>query len=592
MLNPKLRTGAQMVADMLIDEGVEILFGITGGAVLPIFDALYYCTDRIKLINSRHEQGAVHMAEGYAKATGKVGVCIATSGPGATNLVTGLADAHMDSVPLVAITGQVPSPLIGTDAFQEADIVGITRTCTKHNFLVKNIMDLPQVLKDAFFIARTGRPGPVLVDIPKDISAASAEVSYPKASTIPFSKLVPPTDLSRIKEIAELIRRARKPLIYAGGGVINANASDALYQFARKTNIPVALTLMGLGAFPANNRQFIDMMGMHGSYRANMALTHCDLLIAIGSRFDDRVTGKISEFSPHSKKIHIDIDPTSIGKNVKVDIHALGDMNALLAAMTRHSGTRDYDAWYDELDAWNKKHPLTSYRQDPHGAILPQFVVDEVYRLTKGDAIVATEVGQNQMWAAQYYKVNKPRRFLTSGGLGTMGFGFPAAIGAAFAYPDATVVDLAGDGSFQMNLQELAVVKQHGLNVKVVVLNNKFLGIVKQWQDLFYGKRYAVTPIPDQPDFVKLADSYGVKGLRAVTPTETTEVLEEAFKTKGPCIVDVHVDAEEHVYPMVPAGAAVKEMLFSKQDEEKRLEGGAKTRFKRAVKTQGRGGRK
>jgi acetolactate synthase-1/2/3 large subunit len=592
MSNIKLRTGAQMVADMLIDEGVEIMFGITGGAVLPIFDALYHCADRIKVVGTRHEQGAIHMAEGYAKATGKVGVCIATSGPGATNLVTGIADAHMDSVPLVAITGQVPSPLIGTDAFQEADIVGITRTCTKHNFLVKNIMDLPQVLRDAFFIARTGRPGPVLVDIPKDISAASAEVPYPKASTIPLSKLVPPTDFSQIGKMAELIRQAKKPLIYAGGGVINANATDALYQFARKTNIPVALTLMGLGAFPANNRQFIDMMGMHGSYRANMALTHCDLLIAIGSRFDDRVTGKISEFSPHSKKIHIDIDPTSIGKNVRVDIHALGDMNAILAAMTKRAGSRDYDGWYDELDAWHKKHPLTSYQQNPNGVILPQFVVDEVHRITKGDAIVATEVGQNQMWSAQYYKFNKPRRFLTSGGLGTMGFGFPAAIGAAFAYPDATVVDLAGDGSFQMNLQELAVVKQHDLNVKVVILNNKFLGIVKQWQDLFFGKRYANTYIPDQPDFVKLAESYGIQGLRAVTPQETTDVLEEVFKTKGPCIVDVHIDAEEHVYPMVPAGAAVKDMLLSKKDEEKSLAGGAKTRSRYAVKTKGKGGRK
>lgn len=581
-----------MVADMLMDEGVEIMFGITGGAVLPIFDALYHCADRIKLVGTRHEQGAIHMAEGYAKATGKVGVCIATSGPGATNLVTGLADACMDSVPLVAITGQVPTTLIGTDAFQEADIVGITRSCTKHNFLVKNIMELPQILRDAFFIARTGRPGPVLVDIPKDISAASAEVPYPKNTSIPLSKLVPKPDFSQIGKMAELIQQAKKPLIYAGGGVINANASDALYQFARKTNIPVTLTLMGLGAFPANNRQFIDMLGMHGSYRANMALTHCDLLIAIGSRFDDRVTGKISEFSPHSKKIHIDVDPTSIGKNVKVDIHTLGDMNAILAALTKLAGTKDYDEWYDELDAWHKKHPLALFKQDPNGPILPQFVVDEVYRLTKGDAIVATEVGQHQMWSAQHYKFTKPRRLITSGGLGTMGFGFPAAIGASFAFPDATVVDLAGDGSFQMNLQELAIVKQYNLNVKVVIFNNKFLGFVKQWQDLFFGKRYASTPIPAQPDFVKLAESYGIKGYRAETPQDTTSMLEEAFKTKGPCIVDVHVDAEEHVYPMVPAGGAVKDMMFSKQDEQQRLTAETKTRVKGADKAKGKGGRK
>lgn len=571
MAKTKLKTGAQMVVDMLVEEGVEILWGLTGGAVLPIFDALYQNSDRIRLVDTRHEQGAIHMAEGYAKATGRVGVCIATSGPGATNIVTGLTDAYMDSVPLVAITGQVPSHLIGTDAFQEADVVGITRSCTKHNFLVRNIQELPQIMRDAFFIARTGRPGPVLVDIPKDIAAASAEVPYPKHSTVPLSKLVPTIDFSQVEKIAELIKHAKRPLIYAGGGVINAEASDALYKFARKTNIPVTLTLMGLGAYPANDRQFIDMLGMHGSYRANMALTYCDLLIAIGSRFDDRVTGKLSEFSPGSKKVHIDIDPTSIGKNVHVEAHVLGDMNTILASLIKQVGSQDYDDWYDQIEGWQKKHPLIAYNQKPTAPVLPQFVVDEIFRLTKGDAIITTEVGQHQMWAAQYYKFNKPRRWITSGGLGTMGFGFPAAIGAAFAFPDATVIDIAGDGSFQMTMQELAIVKQHNLNVKTIILNNKFLGMVKQWQDLFFDKRYASTSIPVQPDFVKLAECYGLKGYRAETAKDTTSVLEQVLGSKGGCIVDIVVDAEEHVYPMVPAGAANKDMVLSKEQDRERV---------------------
>ncbi len=587
MAKNKLKTGAQMVVDVLVDEGVDILWGLTGGAILPVFDALYQNSDRIRLIDTRHEQGAIHMAEGYAKSTGKVGVCVVTSGPGATNIVTGLTDAYMDSVPIVAITGQVPSHLIGTDAFQEADVVGITRSCTKHNFLVKNIQELPQIMRDAFFIARSGRPGPVLVDIPKDIAAASAEVAIPKHSSIPLSKFVPTPDLHQIEKMAELIKNAKKPLIYAGGGVINANASDALYKFARKTNIPVTLTLMGLGAYPAGDRQFIDMLGMHGSYRANLALTYCDLLIAIGSRFDDRVTGKLSEFSPHSKKIHIDVDPTSIGKNVKVDAHTLGDMNSILSTLTKMVGSQDYEPWYEELDAWHKKHPL-AYQQDPNGKVLPQFAVDEIYRLTKGDAIITTEVGQHQMWAAQFYKFNKARRWITSGGLGTMGFGFPAAIGAAFGFPDATVIDIAGDGSFQMTMQELAVVKEHNLNVKVVVLNNKFLGMVKQWQDLFFDKRYASTSIPVQPDFVKLAECYGLKGYRADTPKDTTKVLEEAFKSKDPCIVEIVVDEEEHVYPMVPAGAANKDMVLSKEEDRARVMAAVKTK----AKTHGKGGRK
>ncbi len=565
----KFKTGAEMVVEVLLSEGVDIAWGVTGGAILPVYDALYLNRDKIRMIDTRHEQGAVHMAEGYAKSTGKVGVCVVTSGPGATNIVTGLADAYMDSVPLVAITGQVPTSLIGTDGFQEADVVGITRSCTKHNYLVKSIQELPQVMRDAFFIARSGRPGPVLVDIPKDIAAASAEVEIPEKPSIPLSKFVPTPDMNELDKISEYLKHAKRPLIYAGGGVINAGASEELYKFARKTNIPVTLTLMGLGAYPAADRQFIDMLGMHGSYRANMALTYCDLLIAIGSRFDDRVTGKLSEFSPHSKKVHIDVDPTSIGKNVKVDAHVLGDMRFILKELTKRAGSKDYDAWYDELDGWNKKHPL-GYKQDPKGPVLPQFAIDEIYRVSKGDAYVATEVGQHQMWAAQFYKFNKPRRWITSGGLGTMGFGFPAAIGVAFAHPNATVIDIAGDGSFQMTLQELAIVQQYDLNVKTIVINNKFMGMVKQWQDLFFDKRYAATSIPAQPDFVKLADAYGIKGLRAETPKETTQVLEEALTRKGPYLVDVVVDAEEHVYPMVPAGKAVKDIVLSKEHEKQK----------------------
>lgn len=568
MKKGKMRTGAQMVVDALIQEGVDIVWGITGGAILPVYDALYRNSHRIRVIDTRHEQGAVHMAEGYAKATGKVGVCVVTSGPGATNIVTGLADALMDSVPIVAITGQVPTAMIGTDAFQEADVVGITRPCTKHNFLVKRIEDLPQVLCDAFFIARTGRPGPVLVDIPKDVSAASADVPPARKPAIPLEKLVPPTDWSRLEPIVQLIRKAKRPLIYAGGGVINAGAAEDLRAFARKTNIPVTLTLMGLGAYPGDDRQFIDMLGMHGSYRANMALTHCDLLIAVGARFDDRVTGKLSAFSPHSKKVHIDIDPSSVGKNVGVDAWIVGEMKGVLRELIKRVGTNEYEDWYEQIEKWGKEHPL-AFQQPPEGPIKPQFVISEIYRITKGEAVISTEVGQHQMWAAQFYRFKYPRQFLTSGGLGTMGFGFPAAIGASFAFPDKTVIDIAGDGSFQMTLQELAVIKEHGLSTKVVIVNNGYMGMVKQWQDLFFGKRYAASE-NFTPDFVKLAEAYGIAGYRADKPQETTAVLEKALLSKEPCVVDIHVDAEEHVYPMVPAGGANHEMVLSRKEELER----------------------
>jgi len=498
-----------------------------------------------------------------------VGVCIVTSGPGATNTVTGLTNAYYDSVPLVLITGQVPTHLIGTDAFQEADMVGITRSCTKHNFLVKSIEDLPRVLKDAFFIARTGRPGPVLVDLPKDVSVSSAEVAIPDRSAIAADKFVPLHDPADLDRIAGMIRAAQRPLIYAGGGVVNAGASKELRDLARRTGIPVTLTLMGLGAYPATDPQFVDMLGMHGSFRANMAVTHCDLLLAIGARFDDRVTGRISEFAPKAKKVHLDVDPTSINKNVKVDLHVLGDLRKMLKGLTARCSRKSHGEWWAELEEWQRAHPL-SYRQEAVGTVLPQFVVDEVYRLTRGQAFVATEVGQHQMWAAQFYKFDEPRRWITSGGLGTMGFGFPAAVGVQFAHPKAKVVCLAGDGSFQMNQQELATVAEHRLPVKVVILNNRTLGMVRQWQDLFFGKRYANTSIPVQPDFVKLAEAYGIEGYRADTVEKTRKALKEALASDGACLVDVRVDPDEHVYPMVPAGAANKDMILSRA-QEKRL---------------------
>ena len=567
MKTPKTRTGAEIVAEILEAEGVTTAFGLTGAAFMPLFDTLFRRRGPVRLVNTRHEQGAMHMAEGYAKSTGKTGVVIVTSGPGATNTVTGLADAYYDSVPLVVITGQVRTDMIGTDAFQEADMVGITRSCTKHNFLVKSIEELPRVLKDAFFIARSGRPGPVLVDLPKDVSVSEAALEIPDRSGIPMSKFTPLHDPLDLQAMARLIRSARRPLIYAGGGVIHAGASKELNAFARKTGMPVTLTLMGLGATPASDRRFIDMLGMHGSYRANLAVTHCDLLIAIGVRFDDRVTGKISEFAAGAKKVHLDVDPTSINKNVKVDLHVLGDLSKMLRELTARVGTQARSDWYADLDSWQKKHPL-AYRQDPGAKVLPQFVIDEVYRLTKGDAFIATEVGQHQMWAAQFYKFEKPRRWITSGGLGTMGFGFPAAVGVQFAHPKAQVVCLAGDGSFQMNLQELATVAEHKLPVKTIILNNQVLGMVKQWQDLFFGKRYANTLIPVQPDFVKLAEAFGISGYRAETPSETTRVLEAALSSKKACLVDIRVDPDEHVYPMVPAGAAVKDMILSRLQEK------------------------
>ncbi|HHO77062.1 MAG TPA: biosynthetic-type acetolactate synthase large subunit [Deltaproteobacteria bacterium] len=560
-------SGANAFIEALRCEGVKHVFGYPGGAVLDIFDAIMDAED-IEFILSRHEQGAVHAADGYARASGKVGVCLVTSGPGATNTVTGIATAYMDSIPMVVFTGQVPTHLIGNDAFQEADIVGITRPCTKHNYLVKNISDLARVVKEAFYIARTGRSGPVLVDLPKDVMKDTIFFKYPDNvvmdSYCPTYKGHP----GQIKRIVNLILKSRKPVIYAGGGVVHANASKVLVDFARSMNLPVTTTLMGLGAFPSDDPLSLGMLGMHGTYAANMAVTHTDCLVAIGSRFDDRVTGKIDEFAPKAKIIHIDIDPTSISKNVKVDLPVVGDSRMVLQGMlsqVKDAGDevkvllKGIKPWLKRIDAWKKEQPL---RYSKGKAIKPQYVVEMIDRLTPDDTIISTEVGQNQMWTAQFYKFNEPRLFLTSGGLGTMGYGFPAAIGAQVAFPGRTVIDIAGDGSIQMNIQELATVVQYRLPVKVMILNNGYLGMVRQWQALFYNKRYSHTSLEISPDYIKLAEAYGAEGIRVTEPSEVEGAIKQALAIEGPVFVDFIVESEEDVYPMVPAGAPINNMLL------------------------------
>ena len=562
------KTGAQIFIESLIKEGVDTIFGFPGGAVLPVYDALYGVT-ALRHILVRHEQGAVHMADGYARATGKPGVVIVTSGPGATNTVTGIATAYMDSIPVVVFTGQVPTALIGNDAFQEADIVGITRPCTKHNYLVKDIKDLTRIIKEAFHIATTGRPGPVLVDLPKDVLSALHEFKYPEGVELRSYKPTYEGHPGQIKRAIELIFKSKRPLIYTGGGIILSNASEELTHFAGKLNIPVTNTLMRLGGFPGTHPLFLGMLGMHGTYCANMAVTNTDCLIAIGARFDDRVTGKIDEFAPYAKIIHVDIDPTSISKNVKVDIPIVGDVKLVLKDMLKHidetKGLKAYkesiNEWHGQIKNWAETHRL-SYKYDDK-KIKPQHVIERIFELTKGKAIITTEVGQNQMWAAQFYKFDKPRTFLTSGGLGTMGFGFPAAIGAQVAFPDKIVIDIAGDGSIQMNIQEMATAVQYKLPVKVAILNNKFLGMVRQWQEFFYEKRYSHTCISVAPDFVRLAEAYGAVGLRATKPEEVDPVIKEALTVKSkPVLMDFVVDPEEDVYPMVPAGQPLNKMLL------------------------------
>jgi acetolactate synthase-1/2/3 large subunit len=558
-------TGAQILIKVFEEEKVDTIFGFPGGMVIDIYDKLEDTS--IKHILVRHEQGAVHAADGYARASGKVGVCLVTSGPGATNTVTGIASAHMDSIPLVVITGQVPTHLIGNDAFQEVDIVGITRSCTKHNFLVKNVKDLARVVKEAFYLARSGRPGPVLIDIPKNVS--NVKTLYEPNQQVAIKSYNPTykPNMKQLRKVADLIATSERPVIFAGGGIILSGAAQALTTFARNMQIPVTGSLMGLGGFPGSDPLWLGMIGMHGTYRANMSTSFCDLLIGIGVRFDDRVTGKTDAFASQAKIVHVDIDPTSIRKNVPVAIPIVGDcrstlesLNALIKPMDKATLKDKRKPWIDQIQTWKDKNTL-AYKQTD--VIKPQYVVEKLYELTRGEAIITTEVGQNQMWAAQYYHFDKPNHFITSGGLGCMGFGFPAAIGAQIARPDKTVVDVAGDGSIQMNIQEMATALQYHLPVKIVILNNGYLGMVRQWQELFYDKRYASTCMDCGPDFIKLAEAYGALGLRATKPEEVIPVLEKGLSSPNTVIMDFVVAKEECVYPMVPAGAPITEMLLA-----------------------------
>jgi acetolactate synthase-1/2/3 large subunit len=562
-------TGAQALMKCLKEQNVEVIFGFPGGAVIDIYDELLRNTDLTHVL-VRHEQAAVHAADAYARTKGCVGVALVTSGPGATNTVTGIASAYSDSIPIVVFTGQVPTALIGNDAFQEVDIVGITRPVTKHNYLVKDINDLIPTIREAFHIAKTGRPGPVLIDLPKDVMAG--KVVYTESAPVKMRTYRPTYEPhpGQIEKACNLIMKSRKPVLYVGGGVISSEASQELTYFAKKLNIPVTMTLMGLGGFPGTDPLSMGMLGMHGTYYANMAVAQSDMLIAVGARFDDRVTGKIAAFAPHASIVHIDIDPTSISKNVRVDIPIVADCKHALTAMNSYIDKQDKNIvsgivddrapWLKQIKDWKTEHPL-GYVEETD-VIKPQFVVQKLHELTNGDAIITTEVGQNQMWAAQFYHFNKPNHFMTSGGLGVMGYGFPAAIGAQMAAPDQTVIDIAGDGSIQMNIQELATARQYNCPVKIAILNNNYLGMVRQWQELFYDKKYAHTTLDVAPDFVKLAEAYGAVGLRATKPNEVEPVIKEALKIKNTVIMDFVISREEGVYPMVPAGKATTEMLL------------------------------
>jgi acetolactate synthase-1/2/3 large subunit len=557
------KTGSQIIAESFKKEGVDIIFNYPGGAVIPLFDELQNAPFRQILV--RHEQAAVHAADGYARATGKVGMVIVTSGPGATNTVTGITTAFMDSVPIVVLTGQVPTLLIGNDAFQEADIVGITRPCTKHNYLVKDIKDLAQTLKEAFYVARSGRPGPVLVDLPKDVLVNATEFKYPEKVFIRGYQPTYEGHLGQIQRAVKLTLKSKKPVLYVGGGIISSNASKELTHLAERLGIPVTMTLMGLGSIPGNHPLSLGMLGMHGTYWANMAVMESDLLIAVGSRFDDRVTGKIEAFAPQARIIHIDIDPTSISKNVRVDLPIVGDCKRILSKILSLLEEEDMNSfkagmekWHHQIEKFKAIHNM-SYEQKE--IIKPQYVIEKIFELTQGDAIISTEVGQNQMWTAQYFSFLKPRTLLTSGGLGTMGYGLPAAMGAQAAFPNKLVIDISGDGSFQMNSQELATIVQYHLPVKVVILNNGYLGMVRQWQEFFYEKRYASVSLEGiSPDFVKLAEAYGAVGLRATKPEEVLPTLKKAFSVPEPVIIDFEIDPEENVYPMVPAGEPLNQM--------------------------------
>ena len=559
-------TGAQILLESMKREGVDVLFGYPGGAVIDIYDELPRHPE-LRHVLVRHEQGAVHAADGYARASGKTGVCLVTSGPGATNTVTGIATAYSDSIPLVIFTGQVPTQLIGNDAFQEVDIVGITRPCTKHNFLVKDISKLALTIRQAFYLARSGRPGPVLVDLPKDVMQKRAEFVWPEDVYMRSYNPTYKPNLNQLRRSVEELAKAERPVILAGGGVIMSNAAEALTGLARKLSIPVTCTLMGLGGFPATDPLWLGMVGMHGTYAANLAINNCDVLMCVGARFDDRVTGRLAAFAPKARIVHIDIDPTSIRKNVEVHVPVVGDCRMALegiseicdAKLENKDWAGEHAAWLAAVAEWKSSKPLC-YQEN--GNIKPQAVIEALYEITGGDAIIATEVGQHQMWVAQFYSFTKPRTLLTSGGLGTMGYGFPASVGAQFAFPDKTVIAVAGDGSLQMNIQELATVVSNKLPIKVVILNNRYLGMVRQWQELFYNNNYSSTNMEAQPDFVKLAEAYGAEGYRIEKAEDMRAVLEKALASPNPAFIDVVVEREENVYPIVPVGAALDEMLL------------------------------
>ena len=562
--------GAEILIEALVHEGVESIFGYPGGAVLHIYDELWRARDRITHYLVRHEQGAVHMAEGYARASGRVGVALVTSGPGATNAMTGIANAYMDSTPIVVITGQVPTPLIGTDAFQEVDTVGITRSCVKHNYLVRDVRDLAPIVHEAFHLARSGRPGPVVIDIPKDVSAAQTSYSRLKNITFPCVERSSMPDRSVVRRAVDAILKSERPVLYVGGGIVNSGAADALRSLAEELQLPVTPTLMGLGGFPSAHSLCLNMLGMHGTYAANMAVAESDLLIAIGVRFDDRVTGKLATFAPHARVIHIDIDPANVGKNRAPDISLIADARAALEALhseidsrqsERLEAVKRRDQWWTTIRAWQREQPLRF--SGSREQIKPQSVIRELHRLTRGNALIVTDVGQHQMWAAQFYPFSRARQWITSGGLGAMGFGVPAGIGAQLARPDQLVVAVVGDGGFQMTNQELIVAVQYELPVKVLIMNNGYLGMVRQWQEMFYDRTYSEVDLSVSPDFVKLAQAYGALGIRATRPEELEDVLTAGLSHKGVAVIDVVVAKEENVFPIVPAGGNSRDMIVS-----------------------------
>jgi acetolactate synthase I/II/III large subunit len=574
-----MQSGAEVLLRALKDQGVEVIFGYPGGAVLPIYDALFQ-QNAIRHILVRHEQAAVHAAEGYARSTGRVGVVLVTSGPGATNAVTGLVDALMDSIPVVCLTGQVPTHLIGNDAFQEADTTGITRPATKHNYLVKKAGDLARVVHEAFYVARSGRPGPVVIDLPKDIVIGRAPYEPPPTTEHRSYRPQTEPDAGQIAKAIALLKSAKRPVIYAGGGVINAGAAAALTKFVRLTGFPCTNTLMGLGAYPSNDPQFLGMLGMHGTYEANLAMHGCDVLFNIGARFDDRVTGRLNAFSPHSRKIHADIDPSSINKNVPVEIPIVGDANCVLTALIdawnkdeQRQHTAALAEWWQQIETWRAKDSLKFTQDKRRGAVIkPQYAVQRLYEITRAtgrDTFITTEVGQHQMWAAQHFRFDKPNHWMTSGGLGTMGYGLPAAMGVQIAHPDALVIDIAGEASILMNIQEMGTLAQYRLPVKVFILNNQYMGMVRQWQELLHGSRYSESYSAALPDFVKLADSFHAHGLRAESVDDLDRVIHEMLAIDGPVIADIAVDQKENCFPMIPSGAAHNEMILGPKHEDR-----------------------